>query len=152
MSEFPPVAEVLPHAGEMVLLTEVVYHDEGETHCRTETDALSLFRGADGSVGAWVGLELMAQCIAARAGLAAREKGEPPEVGFLLGSRRVLFTNPRFRSGESLLVKVVQSWGQSSGMVVFDCSIEGSSTEGLLAEARLNCFLPANIEEFTGMT
>jgi predicted hotdog family 3-hydroxylacyl-ACP dehydratase len=151
MNNFPPVAEVLPHAGEMVLLTEVVYHDDEETHCRADIDTLSLFHQADGSVGAWVGVELMAQCIAARAGLVARSKGEPPEVGFLLGSRRVRFTSPRFRSGESLLVKAAQSWGQSSGMVAFDCSIEDCSTKELLAEARLNCFLPGNIEEITGM-
>ena len=41
----------------------------------------------DGQVPAWVGIEYMAQAIAAWAGCRARAAGKPPQLGFLLGSR-----------------------------------------------------------------
>ena len=39
-------------------------------------------------VPVWVGIELMAQAIAAHAGLGARREQKPPRAGMLLGTRR----------------------------------------------------------------
>jgi len=144
MSEqgYPPVAELLPHTGNMILLSKVLDHEEDETHCAVEVDEQELFRDVAGDVPAWVGLEFLAQCIAAHAGLIGREAGASPKLGFLLGSRRLRFHTARFGRGSSLLVKVTRVWGGSSGMVAFDCSIEDRQTGERLVDGRLTCMTP----------
>jgi predicted hotdog family 3-hydroxylacyl-ACP dehydratase len=129
----------------MVLLSGVVAHDQEQTICEAEVDRLVLFRRSDGSVGAWIGIELMAQCIAAHAGLTASLHNETPRIGFLLGSRRVTFHVPRYVRGQCLRIRAARTWGGPVGMVAFDCSIEDQG-QRVLAEARLNCFLPENPE------
>jgi predicted hotdog family 3-hydroxylacyl-ACP dehydratase len=141
-AEFPSVAQVLPHRGEMVLLHQVLEHDDEQTVCRAEIDSISLFRDADGSVPAWIGLEIMAQCIAAHAGLCGWAAAGPVRAGLLLGTRRMEFYCPRYIPGQSLRIRARRSWGKTSGMVRFDCSIEDDATGAMLAVASLNCFLP----------
>ena len=141
-ADLPALTDVLPHAGNMVLLSQILSHDANETVCMAEVDEQVLFRDAAGEVGAWVGVEFMAQCIGAHAGLAARGRGEAPKVGFLLGSRRIHFHCARYRPGQSLRVTAVHLWGDPPGLVAFNCSIEDALTGDCLAEGRLNCFLP----------
>src|SRR6185369_1356267 len=64
-TEFPPVRELLPHRGSAVLLARVLGHDAKRTVCAVDPDAGASFRDADGSIPAYVGLEFMAQTIAA---------------------------------------------------------------------------------------
>lgn len=139
-AKFPPVAELLPHAGAMVFLSRVLEHDGKRTVCAVEIDRQELFREADGSIAAWIGVEYMAQCIATHAGLVARARQEAPRQGFLLGSRRVTLNVSRYHSGQQLRVSATHAWGGRAGMASFDCSIEGR-LGNVLAEARLNCFL-----------
>ena len=72
----PDIRRLVPHAGPMVLLDRLLAVDE-ETLCAEVTiDADTLF--CDGrEVGAWVGVEYMAQAIAAHAGYAAMLRGKP---------------------------------------------------------------------------
>ena len=67
-----PIAELLPHAGDMILLDAVERFDEDsvETHLQVRADGL--LSAADGSLPAWVGVEIMAQSVAAFAGCHAR--------------------------------------------------------------------------------
>jgi 3-oxoacyl-[acyl-carrier-protein] synthase-1 len=138
-TELPPVAEILPHTGSMVLLSRVLHHDEGRTVCSVETGERTFLCDANGDVGAWVGLEYMAQCVAAHAGLVGRASGEPPRIGLLLGSRRIIFHTPRFHSKKTLLITAQQVWGRGVGLVSFDCSVQDGATSDLLVEGRLNC-------------
>jgi predicted hotdog family 3-hydroxylacyl-ACP dehydratase len=126
----------------MVFLSRVRAHDEGATVCEIDVDALTLFREEDGSVGAWLGLEFMAQCVAAHAGLAGRASGEPPRIGLLVGSRRVRFHRSAYSPGETLVVTARRTWGQETGLVAFECTIDDGETNERLAEGRLNCFMP----------
>lgn len=142
--DLPAVAEIIPHAGAMVLLAQVVSHSGDETVCSARIDEVVLLRSASGEVPVWMGLEYMAQCIAAYAGMVGRANGEPPRVGLLLGSRRVTFHVPGFRCGQRLLIRARRVWGGLQGMVAFECSIADDDTGLLLAEGRLNCFMPGN--------
>ena len=137
---FPPVAELLPHAGEMVFLTDVLEHTETGTVCSVEVGA-GPFIEPDGRVGAWIGIEYMAQCIAAHGILTALDSDEPPRIGMLLGSRRIRLHSGHFETGQRLIVRAKPTWGQRSGLVAFECSLECATTGALLAEGRLNCFL-----------
>jgi predicted hotdog family 3-hydroxylacyl-ACP dehydratase len=135
----------------MVLLSRILSHDEAETTCAVEVGGQALFRDAAGDMGAWVGLELMAQCIAAHAGLVGRETGDPPQVAFLLGSRRVQFHRSRYHRGQTLTVRVTHTWGKATGLVAFQCSIEDAATGDCLAEGRINCFVPEDGAKLEGM-
>jgi predicted hotdog family 3-hydroxylacyl-ACP dehydratase len=145
-AELPAVSEVLPHSGNMVLLTRILAHDFAETICEAELGSESLLGDADGGIGAWVGLELMAQCVAAHAGLVGRAAGTQPRVGFLLGSRRVRFHRPRFLPGQTLKVSARHEWGAETGLVAFECAIEDAQSGECLAAGRLNCFLPEKVD------
>jgi predicted hotdog family 3-hydroxylacyl-ACP dehydratase len=147
MPNFPPIAELLPHDGEMVLLSEVIEHIEEVTVCSAVIRADGLFANADGSTGSWLGLELMAQCIATHSALFRRSEGQPPRIGFLISSRRLRFASNRYHADQRLRVRSEHVWGESTGMVSFRCSIHDEESDTLLAEATLNCFLPKDNAE-----
>jgi predicted hotdog family 3-hydroxylacyl-ACP dehydratase len=138
-----PVADLLPHRLPMVLLEAVVEHATDRTVCVTTIGENALFREPGGLVPAWVGLEHMAQCIAAHAGLRARAVGEPPSVGFLIGSRRVAFHVAGFTPGQALTVTAKHLWGET-GFASFACSVHDSHTGAILAEGTLSVFVPAD--------
>lgn len=63
-----PIAELLPHAGDMILIDQILAFDEEQIHTRLTVKPDGLFNLPDGSLPAWVGIELMAQSVAAFAG------------------------------------------------------------------------------------
>jgi len=150
-AELPRPEDVLPHEGEMVLPTRVLFHDRTRTECVVAIDRQFLFVEPDGGVPAWIGIEYMAQCIAAHAGLAARAEGNAPRIGFLLGTRRVDFHCDRFEPGTTLRASAERTWGGEEGMVSFECRLADADSGALLAEARLNCYLPPEGEGLGGI-
>lgn len=134
-----PVAVLLPHAGDMILIDEVVEFDEEQIRTRINVRPGGLFNRADGSLPAWVGIELMAQSVAAYAGCQAREKGEPVELGFLLGTRKFECNVEYFPAGSELIIHARCSLQDDSGMGVFECHLSGT---GIQASARLNVYRP----------
>ena len=143
-TEFPPIRELMPHAGEMVLLSEVLAHTSDSTDCAVQVGQDLLHWNRGGSVPAWVGVELMSQCIAVHGGLVGRASGTPPRIGFLLGSRRIQFTAADFKPDQRLTVKARRVWGQEVGMVSFDCEVEDATSGALMLKGRLNCFVPSD--------
>jgi predicted hotdog family 3-hydroxylacyl-ACP dehydratase len=137
-SPWPPV-DLLPHAGDMILIDEVLGFGEEEIHTRINVRAGGLFNRPDGSLPAWVGIELMAQSVAAYAGCQARMKGEPVELGFLLGTRKFECNVEHFPVGSELLIHAQRSLQDDSGMGVFECHLTGP---GIQASARLNVYRP----------
>ncbi|MFH4351496.1 3-hydroxylacyl-ACP dehydratase, partial [Acinetobacter baumannii] len=72
----------------MILIDQVLSFDQEQIQTRLTVRADGLFNQPDGSLPAWLGIELMAQSVAAYAGCQARTKGEAVKLGFLLGSRK----------------------------------------------------------------
>jgi predicted hotdog family 3-hydroxylacyl-ACP dehydratase len=140
--DFPPVAQLLPHRGRMVLLTRVLAHAREGTSCTVAIDAQDLFRAHDGTIASWIGVEYMAQCVAAHAGLIGRAAQREPRVGYLVSSRRLRFHVPRFDAGQTLRVSASQLWGGEQGLVAFQCKVEDHGSGALLVEGRLNCYMP----------
>ncbi len=147
-SSHASLAELLPHRPPMVLLDSVVEHDASRTVCTTTIGENVLFREPGGLVPAWIGLEYMAQCISAHSGLRARAAGEPPPVGFLIGSRRVEFHCAGFAPGQVLTVTARHVWGET-GLGAFACSLHDAATGALMAEGTLNVFVPADLDALT---
>ena len=143
--DFPDVRLLVPHAGSMVLLDRVISADAenlcAEVHIRPD----SLFCAAEG-VGAWIGIEYMAQAIAAFAGYTAGLRGEPVKVGFLLGSRRYECSRPSFALGSVLQVHVQRMLQDENGLGAFACHISDGNAQ--LATATVTVFQPANTDDF----
>ena len=74
-----PLAELLPHAGDMILLDRIEQCDEERIVTHLQVRDGGLFNQADGSYPAWLGVELMAQSIAAYAGVRAKRAARPVE-------------------------------------------------------------------------
>ena len=101
----PPIVDLLPHSGAMVLLDRVISADDDNLCAEVRIHAGSMLATPQG-VGAWVGIEYMAQAIAAHAGWKARRRQQPVKVGFLLGSRKYQAGVPYFAPGSVLRVHV----------------------------------------------
>ena len=147
--DFPDIRSLLPHSGTMVLLDRVVAADADSLCAEVAIRPDSLFCNADG-VGAWVGIEYMAQAIAAYAGYLARLRGEAVKVGFLLGSRRYECSGPNFALGSILRVRIERVLQGENGLGSFECRIDALGTEpGMaLATATVTVFQPANVNDF----
>jgi predicted hotdog family 3-hydroxylacyl-ACP dehydratase len=104
-----------------------------------------LFCNTDG-VGAWVGIEYMAQAIGAWAGYTAQLRGEPVKLGFLLGTRRYDCSRPIFILGSLLRVHVLRVFQDENGLGSFECSIDNE--EGRVATATVTLFQPPNVNDF----
>lgn len=144
-----PLAELLPHAGDMILLDRILSFDEEQIHTRLTVKSDGLFSLPDGSLPAWVGIELMAQSVAAFAGCHARLKGKPVELGFLLGTRKFECNVEAFPAGSELTIHGIRSLEDDNGMGVFECHIHGP---GIEASARLNVFRPPQPSQYLEQT
>lgn len=138
MSEWP-IADLVPHAGDMILLDRVVRFDAESIEVFAQVRAHPIYSDVDGSLPAWVGVELMAQAVAAYAGCRARQDGKPVEMGFLLGTRKYECDVERFPLGSALTVRALRSLEDESGMGVFECHIDGPDVH---AQARLSVYRP----------
>lgn len=143
---FPPVATLVPQSGPMCLLDRVLEHDPDRTVCAVDPKDSALLAGADGSVPVFVGLEYLAQCIAAHGGLTARAHGEPLRPGLFLGARRVSFRVQHFSSDCELLVEVRHHRGER-GLVVFDGEVREAPGGPPLVQGRLNVYIVASWKE-----
>jgi predicted hotdog family 3-hydroxylacyl-ACP dehydratase len=145
MTHLPDIRALVPHSGPMILLDRVVSIDE-ESVCaevRIRKDCLFYH---DGGVGAWVGLEYIAQAIAAYAGYHAALRGEAVKIGFLLGTRRYECVRPTFALGSVVRVRAKRVLENDDGLASFDCSIDDES--GRLGGASVTVYQPADAEEF----
>jgi predicted hotdog family 3-hydroxylacyl-ACP dehydratase len=140
-----PIAEVVPHAGDMILLDGIAQVEGERIVCTRTIKPGGLLVDDDGSMPSWVGVELMAQAIAAWAGCCARAEQRPVQLGFLLGTRHYACSAEAFPAGAQLRVEATREFHDAQGMGVFHCRIDGAN---LHAEARLNVFSPPDAEAF----
>lgn len=138
------VADLVPHSGKMSLLSRVVDYGEGWLMSEIDITAESMFAD-DHGVPAWIGLEYMAQTIAAYAGLQERIKGGAPKIGFLLGSRNYSANTDYFTRGQTIRVRTELEMVAANGLNVFNCVLEGNETR---ATAVVNVFQPDDAEKF----
>ena len=146
----PDIRTLVPHSGEMVLLERVVSADEENLCAEVRIHAGSVLATGQG-VGSWVGIEYMAQAIAAHAGWLAGRRGDAVKVGFLLGSRKYEASVPYFAPGSVLRVHVHRVLQAENGLGAFDCRIEladAPAGAASLATATVTVFQPDNVNQF----
>jgi predicted hotdog family 3-hydroxylacyl-ACP dehydratase len=129
----------VPHRGALSLLDAVERCDDQSIVARVRVPADGLFGTADG-MPAWVGIEYMAQAVAAWSGARARAGGGSPKIGYLLGSRRYEAAVPAFAIGAELRVLGQCELMGDNGLGMFDCRIECDGR--VLASGRLSVFEP----------
>ncbi|MGH1471681.1 MAG: hypothetical protein ACRBCS_10840 [Cellvibrionaceae bacterium] len=139
------VSEVVPHKKTMSLLTEIVEHDEESLKARVIINNDTLFL-TDEKIPAYIGIEYMAQSIAAFAGVQERLKGGEAKVGFLVGTRKYNTSVSHFVNHSTLIIDVAREFQADNGLGVFNCSISSNLDE--LVNCVLNVFQPDSVEEF----
>ena len=154
---FPAISTLVPHDAPMVLLDRVLAIGEESLVAEvTITPESQFFDGA--GVGAWVGMEYMAQAISAYAGNLALQLGNEVKVGFLLGSRRYECYCPSYPLGSVIQVHIQRILQNENGLGAFECRLVRSEANAplplvandttLLATATITVFQPENANEF----
>jgi predicted hotdog family 3-hydroxylacyl-ACP dehydratase len=131
-----PLEALLPHRPPMILLDRLLRVEEDTVESEVTLRPDSQFVRA-GEIGAWVGIEYMAQTVALLAGARAQLAGSRPRVGLLLGTRDYQVTRPAFFVGEVLRITAHQLMADPSGLSVLECRIVEDGTGELLAQGTL---------------
>jgi len=141
-SELQPIENYVPHRAPMLLLERLLAADDDSALAEVIVQQDGLFL-QDAGMPSWVGMEYMAQTVAAWAGWRARQKGQAVKIGFLLGSRRYEASQAFFAPGARLHVSVRCELLGANGLGMFDCRIhaEGGAE---VANARISVFEPAD--------
>ncbi len=141
------VNELVPHRAPMILIDQIIKHSPNnlitQVHITTESpyyDAQTL------GVPNYVGIEYMAQSIAALAGAEAKAKGEEIRIGFLLGSRKLVMDIPQYDLGQTYQVEVTRLYQEDSGLAVFDCYISHQGKQ--VSSANVNVFQPKDTKAY----
>lgn len=143
---YPPIEEVLPHRGAMLLLDRVTEAGAERLCAQARACADAWYADTEGNMPAWIAVELMAQAIAAFVGLEQRRQGKPVKLGFLLGTRRFTCTTPMFAPGSVLDITVDLAYREPGGLGAFDCYITLSGER--VAEATIKVFEPDDPAKF----
>ncbi len=121
---YPPPARLLPHTGPAVLIDEILEDTDDGIRALARITATHPFFVAGHGVPVWVGIEIMAQAVAAHAGLTGQRAGRAPRMGMLLGARRYQGHVPWFAEGERLEIHAQATFGKEGGMAACECRID----------------------------
>jgi predicted hotdog family 3-hydroxylacyl-ACP dehydratase len=140
-----PLGELLPHGPEMTLIDQFREYSPQRSIATVTITRRSRFAEADG-VPAWVGIEYMAQTIAAHAGYEGWLRGQPPAIGFLLGTRAYRSDIDVFPLGTTLTISV-EPLVTDAKLGAFQCAI---TTDRVVAIAVVNTYQP-NVDELAAV-
>ncbi|KFN42946.1 hotdog family protein [Arenimonas oryziterrae] len=135
------IEQVVPHRGAMLFVDRLLSCDADNVVVEADVRSDHLFAD-DLGVPAWVGIEYMAQAIAAWAGHEALQRGESVTLGFLLGTRRYECTRPHFAFGTTLRIEAHREIFGDNGVGMFSCRILDGAEE--IAKANVSVFEPRN--------
>lgn len=141
-----PLPALLPHAGPMVLLDEVLSLGVENVRALATVRRDGLFTDvrADG-VPAWLGMEYLAQAIAAWSGFHELARGRVVHPGFLVGTRAFRSSTGTIPYGVVLTVEAERVMEDGDGIGVFDGRVTGAGVE---QTTRLKVFLPEDPERY----
>ncbi|HZF15176.1 MAG TPA: hypothetical protein VE046_04460 [Steroidobacteraceae bacterium] len=141
----PAITELVLQRGDMLLIDRVVYGDNERVEVVARFRPNHPFVGPRG-IPCWVGVELMAQAVAAFSGLQLRANGNRPRIGLLLGTRSFVAHAPYFPAGVDLTIVAELVLRDGEGIGVFDCTIQRGAER--FAEAQLKGLAPADLTPF----
>ena len=146
------VADLLPQSGPMVLIDGLLSIDSETVTTFTTIRDDGLFSLPDNTVPAWVGIEYMAQTIAAFSGYHCLMRGEPIRLGLLLGTREFNSVHSEYTCGTVLHIHAKKIIESANDMCVFDSTISlagKNNTDSMQsAQAKINLLIPKDLDAF----
>ena len=137
---YPAIASLVPHAAPMLLLDRLCEATATTARCEVRVgETLALFLRDDGALPGWVGIELMAQTVAAWSGYQGHQRQEEPQIGLLLGARKYQCHLARLPAGSLLTIDCEQLL-QDGALASLQCYLRCDGE--LVAEARLSTIQP----------
>lgn len=140
-----PVTDLVPHRASMLLIDSLLEDTSEYVRVDATVRREQIFCTDDGLPG-WVGVELMAQCVACWAGLRRLERKQEVQLGFLLGTRRFEIQTPFIPVGTRLEIDARLEIVSEQGLAVFVCSIFRDGA--VIATGSLNVFSPDNVDDY----
>jgi 3-oxoacyl-[acyl-carrier-protein] synthase-1 len=142
-----PIQQLLPLDRPMALLDRSISMTSETFETEVKILPESLF--CDGTkVGAWIGMEYMAQTIGVFANAEALLRGEPLKAGFLLGSREYRCKISHFKVGTTLRILAKKLIHDPAGLGVLECSLRAADSPEALVTANLTLFEVADLKQF----
>jgi predicted hotdog family 3-hydroxylacyl-ACP dehydratase len=142
----PPLAELLPHEPCATLLDAVWIESPLGTRGRATVSERTLFHDEPAGWPAWLLVELMAQLIAAGAGLRSHQPGVRPPPGLLLGVRNLKCRQEVLPPGMLLEMLATESSQGLDRTAVYDCTV--SSAGQVVAVATVMVHQPASFNDY----
>ncbi len=130
-----PIRQLIPQQESMMLLHHIESFVEGQITAYVEVQANGLFDDGQ-SIPAWIGIEYMAQTVAAHSGMKSYLAQEPIQPGLLLGARRFKTNVASLPIGTALTV-TAERLMEDQHLAVFNCQIQG---ESIVMTAQLNVY------------
>lgn len=136
MSDYPPIADLVPHAPPMLALDALTAWEPGAAECvATIRPDSPLVR--DGRVGGVVAMEYMAQAVAACLGYEALQDGDGVRVGMIIACRSMDLHRDSLPVGTELVLKVQRVRGNET-LSHFDSTMHADGA--LAARASLTLY------------
>lgn len=141
-----PAQSLLPHRAPMLLIDQALCADDDTITASATVKADTIFV-EDGHLPSWCLLEYMAQTMGLWVCWRARQNGEPPPVGFLLGTRSLKLHVDKIAVGTTLSFSATRIYISDEGLAQFDCEtiLDGQ----VIACAKINAFQPKNASSLT---
>ncbi len=136
-----PVADLLPHSAPMVLIDRLVSYQPEGIHTQVVINDDSAFC-ENGKVPSYIALEYMAQTVGVWNGARAKLENQSPQIGFLLGARRLDLEIPFFKVGETLDIHGKPLYVDGE-MASFECWVEINKKR--VVQTGLNVYQPKDI-------
>jgi predicted hotdog family 3-hydroxylacyl-ACP dehydratase len=140
--EFPSPAELLPHGPTMRFISRILAFEDEMLECEVIPGAHDMAFARDGAIPAAVGVEYMAQAIAAFVSLkTGRDHSKP---GFVMAIRRMKVEVTRFALHKPLRIHVERRWGEVRA-ARFDAVVYDGDT--VVLQGALSVFRPTDEEQ-----
>ncbi len=144
----PPIEELLPHRGIMLMLDRAIDFENDSTITEYSPRKGAWYCDDADNMPAWIGIELMAQSAAVHINLKKRSANAPAKHGALLGTSKYHATVPSFTCGVKLRIHVSMTYHDVSGLGAYDCRIFYNDKEQPVATAVLKVYEPEDFLEF----
>jgi len=135
--------KILRHRQPMIFLDAILESsDRNLIACVRIREGIPFFEPKRG-VPVWVGLEYMAQSIAALAGIRACQRNNQIPLGMIIGCRNYTCNTGMFAPDSELRISISELVVEENGFGVFDCNIKDDcqvEDKCPIAQARISVF------------
>ncbi len=133
------IERFLPHRAPIRLIDRLINADDEHVVVEAQVPTHGRFV-RDGVMPAWVSIEYMAQAIAAWAGARAVRRGDVPQIGLLLGTRKLELHRADIPCGALLSIRAHCELETDNGLGMFACHM--MLGDEVVARANLSVYEP----------